>query len=204
MCLILFSYAQHPSYRLALAANRDEFFDRPTAPLDFWDGEPDVLAGRDLKEGGTWFGVTRSGRFGAVTNYREPGEHRDEALSRGHLVADFLRAEEDPRTYLEELAPRADRYNGFNLLLADARTLCYFSNRAAEVQTLEPGLYGLSNHLLDTDWPKVRRGKALLEGALADDEVPLERLLDLLDDRQRPSLENLPETGVGIAQLRRQ
>ena len=204
MCLILFAYGRHPRYRLVLAANRDEFYGRPTAAARFWDEAPDLLAGRDLKGGGTWLGVTRAGRFAAITNYREPGFHEKAAPSRGALVTDFLRGEDEPATYLETLAPTAARYNGFNLLIGDVgmqptAALGYFSNREGHVRMLAPGLYGLSNHLLNTPWPKVERGKALLEEHLQGNNVDASSLLDALDDPAQAPDDLLPDTGVGLA-----
>ena len=214
MCLILFAHERHPRYRLVLAANRDEFYGRPTAPARFWDEAPDLLAGRDLKGGGTWLGVSRGGRFAAITNYREPGFHEKDAPSRGALVADFLLGQDEPGAYLEVLAPTADRYNGFNLLVGDMGAhstaahptaahptagLGYFSNRDGAVRTLEPGVYGLSNHLLDTPWPKVERGKAWLERHLRETDVDAEALLDALNDPAQAPDDALPDTGIGLA-----
>ena len=166
MCLILMAYRCHPGYELLVAANRDEFHDRPTAPLGFWDDAPDVLAGRDLQEGGAWMGVTRAGRFAALTNYRDPSRIMTGAPSRGHLVSDYLRGEQSARAVLKGLPSVADRYNSFNLLLGDETGLYYYSNRAGEPRALPPGLYGLSNHLLDTPWPKLRRGLTMLRNLL--------------------------------------
>ena len=199
MCLILFAYERHPRYRLVLAANRDEFYGRPTAPVHFWDGAPDLLAGRDLKGGGTWLGVTRSGRFAAITNYREPDFHEKDAPSRGALVTDFLRGQDDPAVYLEKLAFSAARYNGFNLIVGDMDALGYFSNREGTVRMLAPGVYGLSNHLLDTPWPKVERGKAFLEAHLRGEDVDDAALLDALNDPAQAPDDALPDTGVGLA-----
>lgn len=202
MCLLLFSYRQHPQYPLVLAANRDEFYPRPTAPAAFWDDAPHVLAGRDLKGGGTWMGVSRSGRIAALTNYREWPGYDPEAPSRGALVADFLTGDAAPQAYLEALAPTADAYNGFNLIVGTATDLWYFSNREEEVRALAPGLYGLSNHLLDTPWPKVVRGKAALAHALQQDRPDPEVLLALLRDTTCAPEGELPETGVGLEKER--
>ncbi len=149
MCLILLAYAVHPHYPLILAANRDEFHDRPTAVLDFWTENGDLLAGRDLQAGGTWFGINRSGRWAAVTNYRAPAERRSGASSRGKLVCDYLGGEDGAERYLRNLAAASDHYNGFNLLLGDHRGVYHYSNRDGQVTALEPGIHGLSNHLLN-------------------------------------------------------
>ena len=199
MCLILFAYRQHPGYRLILAANRDEFYGRPTAPAAFWEDAPDLLAGRDLKSGGTWLGVTRAGRFAAITNYREPDVHLEGAPSRGELVAGFLQSDRAPQAYLDRLAASADRYNGFNLIVGDAGAMGYFSNREGTVRMLGPGVYGLSNHLLDTPWPKVEQGKTLLEAYLGNGEMDEAALLAALNDPTQVPDAALPDTGVGLA-----
>jgi len=202
MCLILFAYRAHPAYRLVLAANRDEWFQRPTAPAAFWADAPDILAGRDLEQGGTWLGVTRHGRFAAITNFRDPGNHRADAPSRGGLVSAFLRAEIAPTAYLEQLRPDASAYNGFSLLVGDRTSLGYFSNREGRIRDLEPGIYGLSNHLLDVEWPKVQLGKQRLAAWLDDDRRP-EALLALLDDTRTAPDAALPRTGVSLEWERR-
>jgi uncharacterized protein with NRDE domain len=199
MCLILFAHRHHPQYSLVLAANRDEYFDRPTAPAHFWKDAPHLLAGRDLREGGTWLGITRSGRVAAVTNYRDPASVKSGAPSRGKLVLDFLLGEGDPREYLKRLQGTAAAYNGFNLVLGDMQGLHWYSNHGGEIRTLGPGLYGLSNHLLDTPWPKVAEGKKALGGLLSQQLRPApEALFEILSDRTRPGDEELPDTGVGL------
>ena len=199
MCLVLFSYRIHPQYRLILAANRDEFYSRPTAALDYWPDHPDVLAGRDLKSNGTWLGATRSGRFAAITNYRDPARHMEHAPSRGRLIGDFLTGTSPPKRYLEAVSKMGRVYNGFNLIAGDRSGLYYFSNRASGVQQLQPGLYGISNHLIDTAWPKIQRGKALLQGQLSGRErIDIEKIWQTLADRSQPADEELPDTGVGL------
>jgi uncharacterized protein with NRDE domain len=195
MCLILMAWQAHPDYPLVVAANRDEFFSRRTAAADFWGDSPDVLAGRDLEAGGTWLGVTRTGRFAALTNFRDPARNKTGAPSRGELVSRFLSGRQSPREYLAELEAVAAAHNGFNLLYGDMESLWCFSNCGEGEQALAPGIYGLSNHLLDTPWPKVARGKSALKAALLalPDEAPLFALLR--DDSVAPD-ENLPRTGV--------
>jgi uncharacterized protein with NRDE domain len=197
MCLILVAWRCHPQYPLVVAANRDELFPRRTASAEFWVDAPQVLAGRDLEGGGTWMGITRAGRFAALTNYRDPASHRPDAPSRGTLVADFLRGDEAMDAYLANLVPRAGDYNGFNLLLGDGERLVWFSNVAAEPTELPPGVYGISNHLLDSPWPKVAAGKAALASAL--DALPdSSAMFELLrDDGVHPD-EALPRTGVSL------
>jgi uncharacterized protein with NRDE domain len=199
MCLLLMAIRAHPRYRAIFAANRDEFYDRPTAQAAFWEDAPQILAGRDLKAGGTWMGITRSGRIAAVTNYRDPLTHRAEALSRGHLVSEYLRGKEAPLNYIGRLAERWHQYNGFNLVLGDREALFWCSNRAAKEKELGPGIYGLSNHLLDTSWPKIERGKAGLRDLIEEGaELNLERIFALLSDRQGAEEASLPDTGVGL------
>jgi len=197
MCLLVFSYDSVPEWPLVFAGNRDEFYGRPTAAADFWDDAPHVLAGRDLKAGGTWMGVTRRGHWGVVTNVREPKAYREDARSRGALVADYLRREPSPVEYLERVAAEADRYNGFNLLLGTPDTLYYYSNRATGIRAVEPGIHGLSNDRLDTPWPKVRRAKQALRRDLQRDSLTTDRLLELLNDRRPAPDDELPDTGLG-------
>ncbi|BCR06875.1 hypothetical protein DESUT3_39440 [Desulfuromonas versatilis] len=199
MCLILFALNGHPDYPLVLAANRDEFYRRATAPAGFWEERPDLLAGRDLVEGGTWLGISRTGRLAAVTNYRDPAEWGEKRRSRGLLTSEFLLGSQSPRAYLEKVAAEADRYKGFNLLAGDGADLWYYSNRQGQLRKLEAGCYGLSNHLLDTPWPKVASGKAALERVLeAAAPARVEPLQKVLSDRSLPPDHQLPDTGVGL------
>ncbi|QTA91151.1 NRDE family protein [Desulfonema magnum] len=198
MCLIFFSYNQHTDYRLILAANRDEYYERPTQALDFWDDTPHILAGRDLRGNGTWMGITRTGRWAAITNFRDPASLKADAPSRGMLVSNFLIGEASPEAYLEHISSIGHRYNGFNLLVGDASTLCYYSNRGNGIQKMNPGLYGLSNHLIDTPWPKVKKGKADLEIPLARKEIDFKDIFQILENKDHPPDETLPDTGVGL------
>lgn len=204
MCLILFAYKTHPRYRLILAANRDEFYRRSAAPLDYWMDHPEILAGRDLQAGGTWLGISPAGRWGAVTNYRDPRITFTGASSRGELVTGFLKSAHSAKTYLSELQERGHRYNGFNLLVDDSRELAYYGNRSKALQILRPGIYGLSNGLLDTPWPKVQKGKEKLARELdRRDIVNPESLLSLLKDAASAPDDQLPDTGVGLEWERR-
>jgi uncharacterized protein with NRDE domain len=203
MCLILFSYQLHADYRLILAANRDEFYNRPTASLDYWSDHPDVLAGRDLEGNGTWLGVTRSGHIAAITNYREPAAPMQNAPSRGILIRDFLTGKSSPERYLKAVNKMSPAYNGFNLIAGDLSGLYYYSNRASRIQQLQPGLYGISNHLIDTAWPKIQRGKDLLQGQLSGREkIDIEKIWEILADRSLPADKELPDTGVGLQRER--
>jgi len=199
MCLILFLYDTHPDYRLILAANRDEFYDRPTSPLAFWDDTPSVLAGRDLKGTGTWLGITKNGRIAAITNFREPALFKPNAPSRGLLLSDYLTGTKTPKTYLKHIKTIGHRYNGFNLLLGDSNGLYYYSNKTEKIKALKPGLYGLSNHLLDTPWPKVEKGKAFFKNVLSrKKQINTEDIFSLLADRTFAPDDRLPDTGIGL------
>jgi uncharacterized protein with NRDE domain len=199
MCLFFCAFEFHPKYRLIIAANRDEFYDRPSQPASFWPEAPDLLAGKDLQGGGTWFGITRSGRIAAITNYRDPRSHRNEAPSRGLLLTDYLLGSDEPAGYLERVSQKRVQYNGFNLIVGSTSELDYYSNRKGGVIALTPGLYGLSNHLLDTPWPKVARGKAAFGELLSRDGDPdPESLFDILSERSIVEDRLLPETGIGL------
>jgi uncharacterized protein with NRDE domain len=197
MCLLLIAWRSHPRYRLVLAGNRDEFHDRPAAPLNWWSDDPRILAGRDLKAGGTWLGVARSGRFAVVTNFRDLQAPVEGAPTRGGLVPRFLTGATSPKEFLDDLRGAAMRYSGFNLLVGGSRALYYFSNRGPKNPTaLAPGIYGLSNHLLDTPWPKLTSTRARFATALASPELMLEELFAVLADRTLAPADGLPATGL--------
>ncbi|MFC3344638.1 NRDE family protein [Paenibacillus abyssi] len=199
LCLILFAYQAHETYKLIVAANRDEFYERPTAPVHYWKDHPYILAGRDLAKMGTWMGMTTTGRFASLTNYRNPEEQSEGKRSRGELVADFLKDHVSPETFMHEAAKKRTQYPGYNLLAGDTKELYYYSNIQDEVQRLEPGIYGVSNHLLNTDWPKVRRGKEGLSNLIAENRGDLtEQLLTLLQHADPASDDMLPKTGVSL------
>ena len=199
MCLLVIAYKHHTEYPLVVLANRDEYYDRPTAPARFWEDAPTVLAGKDLKGGGTWLGITTTGKIAAITNFRDPKSIKDGAPSRGLLVKDFLLGDYTPRQYLASLLPRAPEYNGFNLIVGDMEEIYWYSNKGDAPQRLGPGLYGLSNHLLDTPWPKVTKAKRGLSKLLASDELPSDAaFFELLMDRSQPDDSLLPDTGVGL------
>jgi uncharacterized protein with NRDE domain len=199
VCLLVMAYRVHPIYQLIVAANRDEFFRRATAAVGFWNDNPDVLAGRDLEQGGTWMGVTRTGRFAALTNVRDPNSLRLSAKSRGLIVSDFLMGNIAPAPFLDQLKESGGQYNGFNLIVGDRDELSYFNSVTAQAEALSPGIYGLSNDRLDTPWPKVTRTKAALETALSKHGERLEAdLFAMLSDRARAEDTALPDTGVGL------
>lgn len=199
MCLIIFAFRSHREYPLIIAANRDEFYDRPTAEASFWEDAPEVLGGRDLKEGGTWMGIERRGRLAAVTNYRDPRFMKNAAPSRGRLVSSFLTSEEEPVSFLRRVSEGAAGYSGFTLLLGSPEGLWCYSNAGGGITPVQPGIRGLSNHFMDTPWPKVERGKQMMTKLLDETDRPSpEMILDILEDAHHPPDHRLPHTGVGI------
>ncbi len=219
MCLIAFAWQAQAEYPLIVAANRDEFFARPTASADWWD-DGERLAGRDLRAGGTWMGVSRSGRFAALTNYRDPSSQRSDAPSRGTLVSDVLAHRGSMRDALESVSHEAARYNGFNLLAARwhpdasrAEMWILASRDDARPQAIAPGIHALSNASLDTAWPKVDRASRAMQDAIrgdvnaelnaglnaaADRDDLCARLFALLDNRDIARDDALPQTGVAL------
>jgi len=206
MCLLVFAWHVVPGVPVIAAANRDEFYDRPATPAAAWPEHPHVIAGRDLQGGGSWMGVSLVGpagpRFAALTNIRAPGERRENAPTRGALVADFLKDDIGAADYVARLAARADDYNGYNLVLGDHEGLYWYSNRGhadpRNGQPLEPGrIYGISNGLLDAPWPKVLRTKAQFASLLCQG-APEDAYFEMLADTTRAPDLRLPETGVPI------
>jgi uncharacterized protein with NRDE domain len=194
MCLLVIAWRPDETHRLVLAGNRDEFHDRPAAAADWWDDM--ILGGKDLRAGGSWLAAHRSGRYAIVTNFREPIEEGRGPRSRGELVTRFLEGDATPHAFARQLASRGRDYAGFNLLLGDADTLVYHSNRGRGPEELEPGIHGLSNHLLDTPWPKLARTRARFN-ALLEEGADSEELLAMLADRKPAADGELPETGIG-------
>ncbi|MGL4317720.1 MAG: NRDE family protein [Pseudomonas sp.] len=195
MCLIVFAWRPGHPQPLVLAANRDEFYHRPSQPLAEWPDAPGLHAGRDLQAGGTWLGVNAAGRFAALTNIRDPRQAQG-PRSRGELPVEFLRGTLSPLDYLDQIGGKLDQYSGFNLLLGDRHELYFFNSDDGQPRRLEAGLYGLSNADLDTPWPKVLRATAYLAEAL--DEARPHSLLELLRDRSQPPRVLLPDTGIGV------
>ncbi|HKL62442.1 MAG TPA: NRDE family protein, partial [Woeseiaceae bacterium] len=206
MCLIVAAWQMHPELPLVLAGNRDEFHARPTAPADWWPDEPDLLAGRDLEAGGTWLGISRGGRFGVVTNYRE-GSPRAGEVSRGLLLTDWLTGAEPADGFAARLAREEQRYAGFNLLFGDPATLRYHTNRQAASRQLEPGLHGVSNALLDTPWPKLVVTRQRLARLIGDGRCEPGAILEILadtapageDGETDPALDTALDTTMGTA-----
>lgn len=198
MCLILLATHAHPHYPLIVAANRDEAYGRPSSPAAFWDDAPALFAGRDLEAGGTWLGITKAGRFAAITNYRQGMGRRMTQRSRGDLTRLFLTGGDAPEAYLRQVDASAHEYNGFSLIAGNAfDRLWFYSNRGAPARPIEPGVHGLSNHLLDEPWPKVRRGTSVLSALLdANEETLVNALFAMLADRTPASDDALPSTGI--------
>lgn len=198
MCLLFLSIDNHPNYKLILAGNRDEFYNRKTASARFWQDHENILGGRDLEAGGTWLAMTRQGRVAMVTNYRDPQNINPHAPSRGHLVSDFLLNGEYPGEYLKRVSGNGKVYNGFNLIVGNQNELWYYSNYGKGVEKLAPGFYGLSNHLLETSWPKVVRGKEKIRPLINAPVIDPEKVLDVLYDNQVAADELLPRTGLPL------
>ena len=195
MCLINFSFQQHPDYPFLLAGNRDEFYARPTAPLHWWEDEPNVLAGRDLKDGGTWMGINKAGKFAALTNYRDLNNIRNDAPSRGIIAQQFLNGALPLEEMHRFLKTRGRRFNGFNLIYGDQDELYYYSNVNDTVRQLHPGIYGLSNALLDTPWPKVINSKSAFT-RLTENTVNPDQIIEMLHNTDTVADDQLPHTGV--------
>lgn len=199
MCLIFIAIKQHPAYPLIMAANRDEFYRRPTEKFSFWKDQPDILAGRDNEAGGTWLGVTRSGRIAAITNYRDPARINDKAPSRGLLVRNYLAGSSAPQDFCRENGDFMSRCNGFNLILGNLSSLYYYSNRDGPISRIPDGLHGLSNHLLNTPWAKVDKGKQAMAELLTEPgPLDVEAVFSLLRNRGKAPDKELPDTGVGF------
>lgn len=196
MCLVVLAIGESPEYPLILAGNRDEFHGRPTQNADWWPDKPNVVGGRDLQAGGTWLALHRKGRFATVTNYRDAQPSSAGFRSRGHLVTEFLDGDLSPLDYLRTI--EGDRYAGFNLIVGDAGNVAYLSNRGAGLRSLQPGVYGLSNALLDGPWAKVERSKQGLVELLARDAINETMLLRLLDDRTRGPVEEVDGNTLGF------
>ena len=197
MCLILVVWRRHPQYACLIAANRDEFHSRAAEPAHWWHDRPQILAGRDLVAGGTWLGITRAGRFAALTNYRSPQHRRTDVPSRGSLVTDALESRGTALDDLSALQRVGPGYNGFNLIYSDGQSLAVHESVPQVGRVLAPGIYGLSNHVLDTPWPKVERAKERLH-ALLDRTIDPSTVLELLRDDRPARDEDLPGTGMSL------
>lgn len=199
MCLIFIALKSHSKYKLIVAANRDEFYNRKTQSASFWSDHPQILGGRDLQAMGTWLGMTRGGRIAMVTNFRDLKNIRESAPSRGKLVTDFLTGKASGEDYLKKVESKAHLYNGFSLIAGTVDALYYLSNYRDGVILLNSGLFGLSNHLLETPWPKVEKGKQEIQRLLKDSVIQVNDLFSVLSDETVMPDEKLPDTGVGLA-----
>jgi uncharacterized protein with NRDE domain len=202
MCLIFLAINQHRNYPLVIAANRDEFYNRQTAPADFWNDHPTIVGGRDLEAQGTWMGMTTTGRVSMITNYRDPKNIDPKAPSRGQLVSDFLLSDQPPLQYLKSVEEKGSRYNGFNLIVGNLDSLYYYSNYRKGIEAIPNGIHGLSNHLLDTPWPKVKQGKEQFHNILLQPEFTSETLFQFLMNEEKAPDVLLPETGIGVERER--
>lgn len=199
MCIISLHFQDHAQYKLIIAANRDEFYERPTKEARFWDDEPELLAGRDLERMGTWLGITKQGRFAALTNYRDPTNEHPNKSSRGQIVTSFLTGGTSTPDFLKELRKRKDDYNGFNIIVGTVDELYYYGNRQTDIVKLNGGTYTVSNHLLNTPWPKVEKARTMLQNYVTThEEIDVDALFEQLAYREIASDELLPNTGVGI------
>jgi len=198
VCLILAAYKVHPDYPLILLANRDEFYARPTKNAHWWEDSKGILAGRDLKAGGTWLGINDQKQFCALTNYRDPSSFRQDARSRGDLVSNYLKNAHSVCHYGTKHLANVSEYNDFNLLFYEEETAYYFSSREQVINELDPGFHGLSNDSLNSPWPKVNKGKQRLKDFITSKDLNVEEAFKILSDRSAAADEKLPETGVGL------
>lgn len=196
MCLIVFSYKDHPDYPFILATNRDEFYNRPTQAAHVWQTSPKIIAGKDEKAGGTWLGITENGRFAALTNHRDMNDIREDTTSRGIIVKDFLLSEINPREYLIKLQHRKNQFNGFNLIAGTFNDLYYISNKKEGVYKIKPGIHTISNAFLNTPWPKTEYASKVFKKILDSDNSDETKFFNLLKHDLRYPLNDLPDTGL--------
>jgi len=196
MCLIVFSFKNHQKYPLIIAANRDEFYDRPTRPARFWDEETQLLAGKDEKLGGTWLGVTKQGKIAALTNYRDFSNIKEDAPSRGKITIEYLTGDKKALDYLKELHKSSNTYNGFNLINGNHDALYHYSNQTEKITPIKPGIHGVSNAVLNTPWPKVETAKSAFKEAIDRDDIDEKKIFALLRNSKQYPLNQLPNTGL--------
>jgi len=199
MCLVLLAYKIHRDYPLIIASNRDEYYERRSIPAEFWHEYPDLLAGRDIRGEGTWLGLTKNGKIGLLTNYRDPKIYKDFAPSRGKIILSYLTGNNDLKSFLDVLDQSRSVYNPFNLIAGRFDSLYYYSNVNGIIEELKPGVHGLCNHFLNTPWPKVIKTKQGLKRIIEGNEViKVDNLLELMEDTAQANVDNLPDTGIGM------
>lgn len=198
MCILFFAFKQHSDYPIVFVANRDEYYQRPTRIAQFWEDEyPDLLAGKDLQSGGTWLGINRKGQFCFLTNYRDPKFFKENRRSRGELLLQFLTKNHTLQDYQQYLFEHTEAYNGYNLVFGNKDQLYYYSNIQKQLHCLQPGYYGLSNHFLNTPWPKITRGLSTFRQLLTSPFTP-ETFFPFMQDETKAKDEELPQTGIGL------
>ena len=199
MCILFIAIEQHPDYPLIIAANRDEFFARPTAASRFWSKHPALLAGQDLQAGGSWMAVNKNGRLAALTNVRDPQRFEPQAQSRGELVTAFTLGEQTNEQYLAHLQQSRQDYNGYNLLFGQWHDLSVYNNHSDNSEKLQQGVYGLSNASLNSPWPKINKGMVNLQQYCHNKaQIEPERLFELLQDESKAEDHLLPHTGIPL------
>ncbi|RDW18079.1 hypothetical protein CWR48_10795 [Oceanobacillus arenosus] len=199
MCLINLNFKDHPTYKLIIAANRDEFYKRPTASAHFWEDEPAILAGRDLVQMGTWLGISRQGRFVALTNFRDPKLDETAKISRGEIVRQYLASNASPTAFLQTLKRDRNNFSGYNLIFGSADELYHYNNILDKENKVTPGIHALSNHTLDTPWPKVVKGKEMLQDYInGNNKIETDMLFRIVSNAEIADDKELPQTGVGI------
>ena len=203
MCLISMQLSEYKSYKLMLVANRDEQYDRPSLPAHFWLNHPNILAGKDLSENGTWLGITKQGRIAAVTNsYLTTDQESDKKLSRGNLVMDYLTGSMGPNEYLEQVRQQRSDYNGFNLIVGSSDSLHHYNNILDEISIIPTGNHAVSNATLDTPWPKVTRTKAAMAAMVNKSILDEEAIFRIMADRTPPPDDLLPDLPLDLPILR--
>jgi uncharacterized protein with NRDE domain len=199
MCILFIAVNQHPRYPLVIAANRDEFHQRPTQPAHFWESDKNILAGKDLTAGGTWMGINTAGNIAALTNIRAPGKERQNAITRGELVANFINKHNSQSNYLQQLKDSHLQYNGYNLLFGNLDQLQVYNSFEDTAYELEDGVYGLSNASLNSPWPKLDIGRSALANYCTNaDILSHEHLFELLGNNLPANDDELPDTGIPV------
>lgn len=200
MCLITFAFKKHAEYPLILVANRDEFYGRETQAAKEWheEGYPNIIAGKDLRAGGTWMGINKNGRWAALTNYRDIDNIKENAPSRGDLVLNFLKSDGKPEDYLTELDKISYQFNGFNLLIGDSKTIHYYSNYGKKIVNVNQGFHGLSNAHLNTPWKKTSDVTQRLKSLVEDDVIEPNSFFEIMSDETKADEKTLPQTGLPL------